>query len=288
MSLGKSIRIYLEGGDVTGVRYAEVVNWTGQAVVLPRSRLAELAAWSNALKRPGVYFLVGAERPMNREVYIGESETVADRLQQHIDKEFWQEAIVITSKDENLTKSHIKYLESRLIELAKAAGRYSLQNGNQPSLTGLPRPDRDAMEEFLGHLRLLLGALGHRLLEPLLDASPANSKSAVTKQLSFSVRQALANAMITDEGIVVLKGSTALSQINRSLGNYASLRDELTASGKLVAQDNNVLVFQDDVLFTSPSAAAAIISGSSTNGRTAWHDAEGRTLKELEEAQANA
>ncbi len=232
-----------------------------------------------------MYFLIGAERPASREVYVGESESVIERLQQHIDKEFWQEAIAFTSKDENLTRSHIKYLESRIVELAKGAGRYEVQNGQRPSLAGLPRPDRDAMEEFLAHLRLLLGALGHRLLEPLVEAADSRMAGDTFGRLTYSIKQAVAQGMVTDEGFVVLKGSTALAQINPSMGSYTSYKTELVAAGKLLEKEE-LLFFKENVLFTSPTAAAATISGSSVNGRVAWRDDQGRTLKELEEAQA--
>jgi hypothetical protein len=232
-----------------------------------------------------VYFLIGAEKHTTREVYVGESESVVERIQQHIDKEFWQEAIAFTSKDENLTKSHIKYLESRVVELAKEAGRYEVQNGPHPTLSGLPRPDKDAMEEFLGHLRLLLGALGHRLLKPLVEPAESKKVSDSFGRLTFSIKQAVAHGQVTDEGFVVFKGSTALAQINPSMGSYTTYKTELVATGK-VLEKGDLLQFKENVLFTSPTAAAATISGSSVNGRMAWKDAQGRTLKELEEAQA--
>ncbi len=284
MALGKSIRIYLDGGDVSGIRYAELVNWTGQALLCPRSRLGELVNWSEYLKRPGIYFLIGAEKTTTREVYIGESESVFNRLQQHIEKEFWQEAVVFTSKDENLTKSHIKFLESRLVAVATDAGRYEVKNGNTPTPSGLPRPDKDAMEEFLVHLRLLLGALGHRLLEPLVELSAAKPKSAAMR-FTCAMKDAVAHGMVTDDGFVVLKGSTALAQMNPSLGAYTPLKAALIGSKKLTPVSDDLLEFAEDILFTSASAAAATITGSATNGRVAWRNTDGRTLKELEEAQ---
>ncbi|WP_216627177.1 GIY-YIG nuclease family protein, partial [Corallococcus exercitus] len=201
-------------------------------------------------------------------------------------KEFWQEAIVFTSKDENLTKSHIRYLESRLLELARTAKRYEVKNGNQPAPAGLPRPDRDAMEEFLGHLRLLLGALGHRLLEPLIEtaALAANSASDAAT-LTYTIKSAVARARITDEGLVVLQGSTALAQVNVSMGAYRVLREALVESRQLVPE-GDLLHFKENVLFSSASAAANVISGNAVNGRTAWRDAKGRTLKEIEEAKS--
>jgi hypothetical protein len=159
--LGRSIRIYLDKGEVSGIRHAELANWTGQALLCPRSRMGELGAWEGVARRPGVYFLLGAEQLTSREVYIGESESVLDRLKQHVGDEFWHEVLFFTSKDANLTKSHVKYLESRLVEDARKARRYVVRNGNLPRQSGLPLADRDAMEEFLIQVPMLLGVLGH-------------------------------------------------------------------------------------------------------------------------------
>ena len=62
MPIGKSIRIYLADSTVAGIRYAELVNWTGQAVACPRNRLGELVAWPETSK-PGVYLLFERRSP---------------------------------------------------------------------------------------------------------------------------------------------------------------------------------------------------------------------------------
>ena len=171
MSIGKTIRLYLADATVTGIRHGEIANWTGQAISCPRSKLQALSEWSEA-KRPGVYFLFGTDEDSGQEaVYIGEAEVVFDRLVSHLaQKDFWSEVVAFTSKDDNLTKGHVRYLESRLVEMARQVDRYVVKNGNTPQLPALPRPDRDAMEEYLDASRILLGVLGHRVLEPLVAA----------------------------------------------------------------------------------------------------------------------
>src|SRR5436305_9983610 len=120
-TFGKSIRIFLKDGSVTGIKFCELVNHAILAVACPRNRLSELA---NEVEpnRPGIYFLFGLdEESTQMKAYIGEAENVYNRLQNHsINKEFWNEVVFIVSKDENLTKSHVKYLESRLVQLAKS------------------------------------------------------------------------------------------------------------------------------------------------------------------------
>ncbi len=146
MPLGRSIRIYLADGSVAGIRHGEIVNWTGQAVACPRARFPELRDWPEA-KKPGVYFLFGMDDESGQEaVYIGEAEVVLDRLATHVSgKDFWAEVIAFTSKDDNLTKGHVRYLESRLVQQAIDAGRYTVKNTASPALPNLPRADRDAM-----------------------------------------------------------------------------------------------------------------------------------------------
>jgi len=299
MKLGRSIRIYLEGGEVSGVRHAELVNWTGQALLCPRNRVAELANWDLAARRPGVYFLVGDEQLTTRDVYVGESESVTERIGQQLKEEFWQEAIIVTSKDENLTKSHVKYLESRLVQEASKAGRYNLRNGNQPTQSGLPRADRDAMEEFLLNLPLLLGVLGHRILDPItaqplapLSApGPGDSSESTSNLLSLTSKAVTARGISTDEGFVVFKGSTAVAANASSLSpGWTAVKNELIANKKLVPLGTTgaLLEFTDDVLFGSSSAAASVTCGYTMSGPANWVDKTGRTLKIIESEAVSA
>jgi hypothetical protein len=286
MALGRGIRIYLEGGEVSGIRHAELVNWTGQALLCPRNRAAELAQWETAVHRPGVYFLIGSENIAQRDAYIGEAEVAAERIKAHLSgKDFWQEVIIFTSKDENLTKAHIKYLEARIIQLAKAADRYRIINQKNEAPVVLPRADKDAMEEYLNNARILLGALGHRILDPIIDQPSSQSSQLV--RLFYSVKGANAIGTVTDDGFVVLKDSTALTQVHDSIrpSGYAALKEGLIKAGKLIKR-GEVLQFASDTLFSSASAAAAVVYGNAANGRVCWKTQEGQTLKEIEEEQA--
>lgn len=158
---GKSIKIYLSDGSPSGLRHVEIANWSGQAIACPRRRLSELKNWKEA-QCPGVYFLLEKHSTDGRNsVYIGESENVYKRLTEHNrNKDFWSEVIIFSSKDENLTKSHVKFLESKLTELTKLADLYTIENGNNPNLSSLPRADKDAMEEFIHNTKIVLGTLG--------------------------------------------------------------------------------------------------------------------------------
>jgi len=166
MTFGKSIRIYLKDGTVTGIKFGEVVNQTIQSISCPRPRAAELNSYVES-KRPGVYFLIGQDEESGEpKVYFGEVENVSDRLHNHLaNRDFWSELILFVSKDENLTKSHVKYLESRLIQIANTTKRYIIDNYNRSQPASLPAADKDAMEKFLIYIKLLNGVLGHKFLE---------------------------------------------------------------------------------------------------------------------------
>ena len=130
MSTGRTVRLFLVDGVPTGLTTAEIMNWTGHVLVAPRSRVAEALKRDEA-SRTGVYFLVGADpaQPSRNRVYIGEGDSIADRIKNHIkdsSKDFWSQACLVTSKDQNLTKAHVRYLESRLVEITKDADRASL------------------------------------------------------------------------------------------------------------------------------------------------------------------
>lgn len=295
MPIGKSIRVYLADSTVSGIRYAELMNWTGQAIACPRNRLGELSSWPEASK-PGVYFLfearLGDSKPL---AYVGESENVTERLTGHDrQKDFWNEVVIFSSKDENLTKAHVKFLESTLVGLSKRADRYELENGNTPTESSLPRADRDAMAEFVENIRMVLGTLGYPILEPLLR-QPANSIPATQSQpigatasksidLVFRVNNLMAHGAVTDEGFVLRRGS----QLSRSNTESAAikivkLKEQLLAEGRL-RQEPDHLVLLEDLLLSSSSYAAVMVAGTSRSGPQSWLTSDGRTLKALEDA----
>jgi len=294
MELGRTIKIYLDNGSVTGIKHSEIVNWSGQAMSSPRNLIKKLKDWTEA-QRPGVYFLFGLDENGNDSVYIGETENVFERLVQHISdqkKDFWDEVVFFTSKDENLTKVHVKFLESKLTKLSKDANRYKVLNGNSPQQSMLPRGDRDSMEEFINNIRILIGAMSHKVLEPVNKEQAINEIQALGKgiqtssnDLYLNINKIDAKAILTEEGIVVKKDSEAFSKERDSLGlSYKNLRSKLQAEG-ILAVNKDKLIFTQDYLFPSPSQAAAVIVGYSINGRHTWCLTSGITLKEYEEKQ---
>ena len=197
MSDGRSIRLFLADGTPGGLLTAEIMNWTGHVVAAPRSDLAAL------LKRPetsrtGIYILLGyillgddPESLGGTLAYIGEGDEVRTRLQQHAraeergGKDFWGRAIVLTSKDANLTKAHARYLESRFITLAQEARRSRLINGTAPPTLPLPEADVSDMEYFIAQAKIILPVLGVNILRstatavsPAAETAPASTPAS--------------------------------------------------------------------------------------------------------------
>lgn len=289
---GKTIRLYLVDGTPTGTLTAEIVNWTGRALVSPRPHLAELAKRDEA-KRTGIYCLVGPdpENPNQDCVYVGESDNVLSRLALHDkdeSKDFWTRTIIVTSKDENLTKSHVRFLESRLIQMAKAAGRAKLTNGTAPPVPALPEADVADMDYFLGQIQMILPVLGFSFLQPK-PSFATEAPAGVTASPIFLLETVgvKAEAREINGEFVVLKGSTARKQGTPSWDAYKSLRDDLIADGKLVeGTEPDLLVFADDVPFNSPSAAATVVRAGNANGRKEWKEAAtGKSYAEWQDLQ---
>ena len=276
-----TIKVFLPHGDPKRIKVAEISNWTGKAIAAPRSELQELLGREEA-GNPGVYLLIGADPDTSDPaVYVGEAEEIRTRLKSHTSKEFWVQVIFFVTKDENLTKAHIRYLEDQLIREAKEIGRVQLTNA-QGSGSKLPESDRADMDVFLVHIRQLLPILGSDMLTPIKDVGPTpKSKGTLFNQ----IKGVKASGVRTPNGFVVIKGSHAVPKERPSAAKqhpgYNYLRKSLIKDGTLVP-DGKKLLFTRDVEFSSPSAAAAIIHGGGANGLLTWKDKHGRTLSDIE------
>jgi hypothetical protein len=286
VSDGRQIRIFLVDGTPGGLLTAEIMNWTGHIVAAPRSDLARLLGREET-SRTGVYLLLGDDPDtLGQQVaYVGEGDEVRDRLAQHArsevqgGKDFWERAVVLTSKDANLTKAHARYLESRFITLATQAGRSRLTNATAPALPPLPEADRSDMEYYIAQAKIVLPVLGINLLRaptvlangPSGPSSGRPTDASPTFTLHLKKEGITATAMEIDGEFTVLQGSEARSSWSASAHSYKGLHEALVKEGVLVPNpvDGN-LKFGRDYVFTSPSAAAAVVTGRQANGRIEW------------------
>lgn len=274
MSLGKSISLFLIDGIPDGVIACELSNWTGKGYKIPRNSLKDVSNRSD-LKKPGVYFLIGHNEDDKETVYIGESEDVFKRLYQHQEKDFWTEALVFISKDENVNKAHIEYLEFSLHDEAVEANRYKIFNSNVPTKPAISEAEIAVMSEFSTNLKLLVGALGFRIFENL--TKPLTSKQ--DKYLIDAARGAVATGIMTTEGFVVFKGSKIAST------EVPSMPESFKKKRAQIISENVVIDFEftQDYLFSSPSTAAAVVMGRSANGLKEWKLKDGSNLGENEQ-----
>jgi hypothetical protein len=259
----------------------EVSNWTGKALAAPRTELDDLLLREES-GSAGIYFLFGRD-PENGDAlaYIGEAEVIRERLKQHKAKDFWNSVVVFVSKDENLTKAHIRYLENRLLTDAKKAGRYRLENSNSTN-PKLPESDREDMEVFMSRVQQVLPVLGSDLLIPIAGSGKSTKPQ---QELLCKNKGAVAHGRRTEGGFVVFKDSTAVLAERPSAESQhpfvVALRKKLIQDGTLI-EKAGFLVFTKDAEFASPSSAAAVVHGGGANGLAAWKDASGKTLKEIE------
>lgn len=224
--------------------------------------------------------LFGKDDEGKDQVYIGEAESILKRLNQQLtQKDFWNEAIVFISKDENLNKAHIKYLENRLHDIAKFANRYNVDNTLIPTQSSISESDRAEMEEYIEYVKMLVNTLGHKVFDEKREFKPKQ------KQETFfikSVRSADGQGEPTSDGFVVFKGSKAAATIVNSMTpNFIKFRQKLIEDGVLINKIE-YYEFSDDYIFSSPSTAAVMIMGRNANGLTEWKNKDGKTLKDFE------
>jgi len=279
-----SYTIFLADGLPDGFRVVDKSGWIGQAVICPRTRFPEAKA-NEVFDKTGVYVLCGpSEQGDLPTVYVGEGDPTRPRLEQHfLKKDFWTSLIVFTSKDKSLTKTHVQYLESRLVGLARRAKRSELDNNNDPQLPTLGVAEEAATEAFLEEMLLIYPLLGLTAFEVPRVGSQSTGVQDTTLYRK-KAKEIVARGHDKAEGFVVLAGSIA-SQENMPSATPAlrSLRERLVNQGVLVA-DGNHLTFTQDYTFNSSSQAAAVLVGGNVAGPTYWKDDQGRTLKAIQDA----
>jgi len=289
---GKSLELYFVDGNPDGMLTAEVFNWTGHVLMVPRTQLSE-GLGREETRSTGVYILFG-EIDGHTTAYIGESEDVGTRVRNHAArKDWWDKVIFVTTKGDSLHKAHVKYLESRLVETARKVGKINLENGNLPPLSSLSEAGRSNMESFLEFLFLVLPALRIDMFLEKTRPSPTPETKPNTspdpKQVIFETvskkHKLKATAILQNGEFIVQKGSQAREAWAGDLTEktyYWKLFDELVKSGILV-KDGKKRVFSENYAFSSPSAAGAMVHGRSCKGPTEWKvQADGRTYREWE------
>ncbi|WP_271910234.1 GIY-YIG nuclease family protein [Vreelandella alkaliphila] len=280
-----SIRIFLADGTPEGLRVVEKSNWTGRAVVANRSQLERALARSE-MAQPGVYVLTGLTDDGAAKLYVGEADALGERIKQHVSgKEFWTRAVAFTSTNEGLNKANVRYLEARLLALAKTANQWALDNGTFPAPPPLSEADRADAEWFLAEMLVIFPLLGIDAFEAASSQAAAASSEQVEPPLTLYLneRGAEGTGREVADGFVVLKGSLARAEETLSIHDYMREQRQLLQERGVLSPLDGKLVFTQDYRFSSPSTAAGVLVGGSANGRLAWKDDDGQTLKAIQD-----
>lgn len=284
MAYGKSIELFLVNGTADSLIIAELSNWNGKAIKIPRIEVSSCNR--EDITQAGVYFLFCKEDDGPDSVYIGEAENVKERLVQHLrdyqsEKEtyYWSSAVVFIGRD--LNKALIRYLENRFVEIARASKRYLVLTKNTYRNTVMKESQVAVMEEFVDNVKILINALGYKVLEPF--AQMDSSTTSVDDELLYITSGSVdATGKVTAEGFVVFAGATVNEKMSlKSLSpGILKQRQKLFDSSKV---EN--LITTEDILFSSSSAAADFILGYSVSGPRTWKTKDGKSLKEIESNQ---
>ena len=291
MSLGRSLELFFIDGRPDGMLTAEVFNWTGHVLRIPRTQIKQ------GLDRPeskhtGVYVLLG-QIDGEATAYIGEAENMRVRIAQHVSgKDWWDEAILVSTTGDMLHKAHVKYLESRLVEIARSVGKMTLENSSTPARSSLTEAALANMESFLDTLNMVFPAIRIDMFlersRPAKRQTPTVENPSQTFVLSSKKTGVSALAELQDGQWIVQAGSKARSSwVGTNPGNvsYRGLHAELVSNGTLQIV-NELATFTKDFAFSAPSAAAAVLFGRAANGRTSWLTQDTNvTFAEWEEAQ---
>jgi hypothetical protein len=238
------------------------------------------------LKKPSVYLLLGEDDSTGQSVvYIGETEDAFDRLGNHVEnKDYWQVAIAFLSQDEHFNKAHVKYLESRLYDIAVEVDRYKIMNTSKPKQSSIAVDEQSEMEDFIDNVKILTYALGHRVFEPLIQSGAEPASDGDTVEFFFIQGKNIDAKMYrASEGYVVCKGSTINLGTTKSTPAWTiKKREEMEKDGSLVGNE-----IMRNTVFASPSGASDLVSGYSTSGRQKWKTSGGKTLGEVLDEEEN-
>ena len=272
----KTIQIFLPDGSPRSIRIAEITSRIAKAVQIPRNKIKE-AGTREEVSQPGVYFLFGYKDDSENipAVYIGEAENSLKRITQHNQSlEFWHTAIILISKTNHLTKSHIKYLESYSYEITKKLGRYDVINSSIPSKPHITETVEADLHDYFDDSRVLLSTLGY----PIFEEIKIEDKR---KLIYCEGKGAKATGFYSDDGLMVMKNSTASIEETKTVSNWIkNLRKDLIGSNVLI-KENDFYRFEKDYLFKSPSSAAASVLGREANGWIEWKDEKGNNLNQI-------
>lgn len=274
--------------EYRNLKLVGVSNWDGVAYIGNRRHIS-LLSQIEQLTNPGIYFLLGANEEHCRKLYIGESENISNRLQSHacnVNKNWFEDFIIFTSKKGDLNKAHVKYLEAVFIEMAReiltTIDLKNDLNSNAKKDGKLQTFDLAKAEGFKEQMIFVLNNLNLINFVDNIDNNTVLSLKIFNVKLKRKNKDKRAKLVILDNGYRLLKGSYLERETKNSFSADAKdKRNELIHKGLIIEKDN-LYFTTEDIFFKSPSAAGVFVLGRSSNGRTEWRLEDGTSLNEFE------
>ena len=279
MTFSKTIQMYIFDGNPNGRIMCELSNWNGRVYKVSRNEISEFSKREDA-ENTGVYFLFGKDENNVDTIYIGEAEKMLTRIKQHLkDTVYWNNCILVVSKDNLLNKAHVKFLENKFYLIAKDSGRAVVINSTIPTRSSISEYDEAMLKEFISNTKLLVNTLGYKVFDTIEESTIKNEDNSMNFSIT-TTKGVKANGLLVADGFVVLAGSIVTNSTVPSMSpNLKKLRDNLFTK-EIINKDN---VFNQDHIFTSPSLAAATVLGRNANGRTEWKTQDQKSIQDLEE-----
>lgn len=277
-NFSKCIEMHLINGNPDSLVVAELSNWDTAAIRIPRNEIN--ACKDDHITKPGVYFLICKENDNSLKVYIGETNNIKTRLKKHIkdydnkkEDYYWIEAIAFVNQ--HLSKDKTSYLEMEFVRIAKECKRAKILTKNTNKNVVIKDSIKNSLQEFIFNAKIVLNMLGYKILQPVISD---NIKTKNDVYFHLKGRKADAAAVITNEGFVVLKGSTISKEVTKSF-----LKDNQNKKRQMLFDEKIIkdFKFTKDYIFNSPSEAASILNGNSTNGQRVWLNKDGKSFGSL-------
>lgn len=278
MAFNKTIQMCIFDGNPNGKIMCELSNWNGRVYKVSRKDINDFSSREDS-EFTGVYFLLGKNDENKDTIYVGEAERMLTRIKQHFkDTYYWNDCIIVISKDNILNKAHVKYLENKFYCLAKDACRAVVLNNTIPTCSSVSEFDDAMLVEFIENTKLLVNTLGYKVFDKveLKNIDHANEEIFYIN----AARGATAKGLIVSDGFMVMKDSKVAYDVTQSAADWIkNIRDKLIEKG-VIGQN---FIFNSDYIFTSPSVSAAVVMGRNANGRTEWRNSNGKSIKDIEE-----
>lgn len=268
----KTIKLFLMDGEIDGRIKCDISNSNIVAYKVPKNKLKECKD-NREMSYSGVYLLFG-EKDGENCAYIGESENVYKRVVQHLsDKDFWNECLVFVRNDNSFNKGNIRFLEDALFKIAKEAKRYIIDTKNTTE-SPLTESEICEMEEVIDVMKIITSALGYKVFNKVKTEKEVTSDNLLYIN-SIGLK---AVGAVTNDGFVVFKGSESSNEFKQASSQHLRNKWYELRNMKIINKNN---IFTKDMLFLSPSTAAAMVLGRNANGLTEWKNRDGKTLKEI-------